>query len=165
MTQRSCRSFDYRQQQLSLHPALASAVEANEQFTRRQLQPETVGITGATPTKGSNTPPSLITIPVIVHVLYNTSRQNISDAQIKSQIDVLNRDYQKQNPDTAGIPGYYSPLAADAGFRFVLAGLDTNGNATTGIIRKHTNVVGFSIEDNMKFSASGGMMRGTGIVI
>jgi len=156
MTQRSCRSFDYRQQQLSLHPALASAVEANEQFTRRQLQPETVGITGTTPTKGSNTPPTLITIPVIVHVLYNTSEQNISDAQIKSQIDVLNRDYQKQNPDTTGIPGYYGPLAADAGFRFVLAGLDTNGKATTGIIRKHTNIVAFSIEDNMKFSTSGG---------
>jgi len=155
-TQRSCRSFDYRQQQLSLHPDLASVLEANEQFTRRQLQPESVGVTGATPTKDDNTPLSLITVPVVVHVLYSTSAQNISDAQIRSQIDVLNRDYQKQNPDTAGIPAYYSSLAADCGFRFVLAGLDTNGNATTGIVRKHTNVTAFALGDNMKSSVTGG---------
>jgi hypothetical protein len=35
----------------------------------------------------------IITIPVVGHVLWNTSAQNISDAQIHSQIDVLNEDY------------------------------------------------------------------------
>ncbi|HEY4109052.1 M43 family zinc metalloprotease [Puia sp.] len=153
-SQRSCRSFDYRQQQLSLHPALASAVAANEQFTRRQLA--AVEVEGAAPTRGGNISSSLITIPVIVHVVYNTPEQNVSDAQIRSQIDVLNRDYQKQNPDTADIPGYYRSFAADCGFRFVLAGLDTNGRAISGILRKHTNITAFSIEDDMKFSASGG---------
>ena len=155
-SQRSCRSFDYRQQQLSLHPALAFAVEANEQFTRRQLAFRSTEITGVTPSKGGNPTPQLVTIPVVVHVIYNTSQQNISDAQIHSQLDVLNRDYQKQNPDTANIPAYYSSLAANCAFRFVLAGLDTNGKPTTGIVRRHTNFKAFTIEDHMKFSALGG---------
>lgn len=154
MSQLSCRSFDYRQQQLSLHPALASAVEANEQFTRRQLEP--VAVTGAAPARGGNVSSTLVTIPVVVHVVYNTAQQNISDAQIRSQMDELNRDYQKQNPDTMNIPAYYRSMAADCGFRFVLAGLDTNGQATTGIVRRHTNIVAFSIADDMKFSARGG---------
>jgi hypothetical protein len=47
-------------------------------------------------------------------------------------------------------------MAADCGFRFVLAGLDTNGQATTGIVRRHTNIVAFSIADDMKFSVRGG---------
>ncbi len=153
-TQTVCRSFDYRQQQLSAHPALVSAVQSIEAFTQQQLRPAAVGVTGTTGSQRSALP--LITVPVVVHVLYNTSAENISDAQIQSQIAVLNADYQKLNGDTAGIPGYYSPLAANCGFRFMLAGIDTNGNTTTGIIRKHTSVATFSITDNMKSSATGG---------
>jgi hypothetical protein len=130
-------------------------VEANEQFTRRQLQ--SVAVTGGAPTgKGGNPGSSLITIPVVVHIVYNTAAQNISDAQVRSQIEVLNRDYQKLNPDTTAIPEYYSSFAANCGFRFVLAGLDTNGRPTTGIVRKHTNISAFSIQDDVKFSARGG---------
>jgi hypothetical protein len=149
----TCRSFDYRQQQLSAHPALANAVAGIEQFTKRQLAEGQVEVTG------QETPlPSLsvITIPVIVHVLYNNNAENISDAQIQSQIDVLNRDYQKQNPDTTGIPSYFAGLAADCGFRFILAGVDTNGKTITGIIRKHTNITAFALNDDMKYSALGG---------
>jgi hypothetical protein len=155
MAQQDCRSFDYRQAQLKNNPALAVAVAAAEQFTRRQLQIPSVAVTGAGQNpKGASLP--LITIPVVVHIIYNTSAENISDAQVQTQIDVLNADYQKLNADTARIPGYFTPLAASCGFRFVLAGLDTNGVATTGIIRRHTTIQGFSINDDIKFSARGG---------
>jgi hypothetical protein len=127
-SQTSCRSFVYRQQQLNTHPELATAVAAVEQFTRRQLQPSTVAVTGTTGTTAGSSTPSLVTIPVVVHVLYNTNSENISDAQIESQIAVLNKDYQKLNPDTSKIPSYYAPLAADIGVKFILAGIDTNGN-------------------------------------
>ena len=152
-TQTTCRSFDYRQQQFRVHPELAAAVESIEQFTHRQLQPSTVGVTGQS---SQHTALPAITIPVVVHVLYNDNAENISDAQIQSQLDVLNNDYQKKNADTVNIPSYYSSLAANTGFRFKLAGIDTNGNVTTGIIRKHTSVAVFSITDNMKSSATGG---------
>jgi hypothetical protein len=148
-----CRSTDYREQQLRLHPGLASSLAAIEQFTQRQLQPSHVAVTGE---NVFVTTLSQITVPVVVHVIYNTPAQNISDAQIQSEIAVLNRDYQKHNPDTAEIPSYYSGLAADCGFRFVLATIDTNGNTTTGIVRVRTNVTAFSINDAMKSTATGG---------
>ena len=152
-TQTVCRSFDYRQQQFSAHPELAATAESIEQFTHRQLQPSPVGITGQSSQRNALAP---ITIPVVVHILYNNNAENISDAQIQSELKVLNNDYQKLNADTANIPSYYSSLAANTGFRFMLAGIDTNGNVTTGIVRKHTNVSVFSITDNMKSSATGG---------
>src|SRR5579872_1014078 len=84
-SQAVCRSFDYRQQQLKDHPSLVSAVESIEQFTRQHLPSPTVSVTGQ---GASSTTLSLsvITIPVVVHVLYNTSDENISDDQIISQI-------------------------------------------------------------------------------
>src|SRR5690349_20545549 len=42
----------------------------------------------------------VIVIPVVVHVLYNTPAENISDAQILSQLEVLNKDYRRLNSDT-----------------------------------------------------------------
>ena len=43
-------------------------------------------------------------IPVVVHVVFNTPAQNISDAQIRSQIDVLNQDFRRSNLDIAQVP-------------------------------------------------------------
>lgn len=152
-SQPSCRSFEYRQQQLLAHPSLVSAAAGIEQFTRKQLQPAAVGVTGALPIQQV---PNVITIPVVVHVLYNNNSENISDAQIESQIAVLNNDYQKLNPDTAQIPWYYSSRAADCGFHFILAGIDTNGNVTTGIVRRQTAATSFGLNDAMKSGATGG---------
>ncbi|MBS1601604.1 MAG: zinc metalloprotease, partial [Bacteroidetes bacterium] len=152
-TQRDCRSFDYRQQQLNADPSLAEKVEALEQFAHMRLQRSSVTITG----EGTKeTIPAVISIPVVVHIIYNISSQNISDAQVQSQLDVLNADYGKHNADTSLIPSYYTGLAADCGFRFVLAGVDTNGRATTGIVRKQTSAVSFALNDDVKFSARGG---------
>jgi len=151
--QLDCRSFDYRQDLLKRDPRLSSNLAAIEQFTRLQLQSSSVAVTGLDHKSG---PLPLITIPVVVHILYNSSTQNISDAQVQSQIDVLNADYRKQNADTARIPGYFSPLAADCGFQFVLAGLDTSGKPSTGIVRKHTVASSFSLNDNIKYTARGG---------
>ncbi|MBS1664940.1 MAG: T9SS type A sorting domain-containing protein [Bacteroidetes bacterium] len=152
-TQRDCRSLDYRQQQLSGNPTLAASVEAIEQFTRLQLRKASVIVNGQ---GGKESAPSRITIPVVVHIIYNSPSQNISDEQVLSQLQVLNADYGKTNADTAAIPGYYASLAADCGFSFVLATVDTGGHTTTGIIRKHTNATSFTIDDDVKFGSRGG---------
>ena len=48
----------------------------------------------------------LITIKTVVHVLYKTAEQNISDAQIKSQIDVLTKDdYEARAPIEIDLAG------------------------------------------------------------
>lgn len=163
LAQTQCRSFEYRQQQLKANPTLVQTVAAIEQFTARQLSQHPIAVTGGpgstsgTSSSGSAvSTPSLITIPVVIHILYNTNAENISDAQVQSQIDVLNADYQKQNADTTEIPSYYRSLAANCGFRFGLALADTNGQATTGIIRKYTETSSFTDDDGIKSAATGG---------
>ena len=63
---------------------------------------------------------TLVTLPVVVHVVAQTAEQNISDAQVKSQIDALNRDYRLANDDKDGIPEVWRALATDANIEFVL---------------------------------------------
>src|SRR3954462_11957747 len=43
-------------------------------------------------------------IQVVVHVVYSTASENISDAQVKSQITVLNRDFRAKNSDKTKVP-------------------------------------------------------------
>src|SRR5262245_10607552 len=69
-------------------------------------------------------------IQVVVHVVHHTAAQNISDAQIASQIAVLNRDFQMKNSDLASIPAPFRPLAADARIEFALATSDPKGKPT-----------------------------------
>lgn len=96
------------------------------------------------------------TIPVVVHVVYKTASQNISVAQINSQIDALNRDYSAANPDKASTPPVWGGLIMDAQIRFVLAVKDPAGKPTTGITRTKTKVASFSTNDDVKFAARGG---------
>jgi hypothetical protein len=99
---------------------------------------------------------ALITIPVVFHIVYNTTAQNISDAQIQSQLDVLNRDFRKLNTDLNLIPSTFTSLVADAEINFCLANRDPNGNSTSGILRVPTSLASFSTNDGVKSSTTGG---------
>lgn len=98
---------------------------------------------------------TVTTIPVVVHVVYNTAQQNISAAQIKSQIRVLNRDYRATNPDKSRVPKPWKGLVADANIEFVLARTDPDGNPTNGITRTRTTRVAFGANDAVKGAAEG----------
>jgi len=88
-----------------------------------------------------------VTIPVVVHVLWNTNEENISDAQINSQINVLNKDYRKQNADFSSVvPSVFQNSAADCNIEFCLA----------GITRTYTSVTLFEIDNTMKHTVTGG---------
>ena len=101
---------------------------------------------------------SLITIPVVVHVIWNSSTpaENISTAQVQSQIDRLNLDYQKLNTDVSQVPSVWASLVANYQIQFCLATKDPNGNATTGIVRVQTNSTSFIDDDKVKYTAQGG---------
>lgn len=101
-------------------------------------------------------PNEIITIPVVVHLLFNNASQNISDAQVLSQIKALNEDFRRLNVDASNTPSAFLPFAADSRIMFCLAQVDPTGRATRGIVRKHTNVSSFMGDDGMKFSGSGG---------
>ncbi|MDQ6755812.1 MAG: hypothetical protein M3004_02655, partial [Bacteroidota bacterium] len=98
----------------------------------------------------------VITIPVVIHVLYNKATENISDAQILSQIKALNNDYSKLNTDAANVPRAFASLAADTRIAFCIAKTDPSGKLTTGIIHKYTPVQSWTADDGMKFTAQGG---------
>jgi hypothetical protein len=96
------------------------------------------------------------TIPVVVHIVHNTDEQNISDAQIASQIDVLNRDFGMKNTDAAQTPAPFKPFVANPLIEFQLATADPDGNPTNGITRTRTTVAGFPPDDSVKSAATGG---------
>ena len=82
----------------------------------------------------------LFTLPVIVHVVHRTDAENVSDAQIQSQIDVLNRDFRGQNEDMASVPAPWQSLAGDAKIEFTLA----------EVTRTETSATAFGPDDSVK---------------
>jgi PKD repeat protein len=98
-----------------------------------------------------------ISIPVVFHVVYSKQGENISDAQVMSQLAVLNEDFRRLNADTANTPAHFKAFAADTEIEFCLAVVDPQGNPTSGITRTQTAKTSFSyITDNVKSSANGG---------
>ncbi|MBS1735441.1 MAG: T9SS type A sorting domain-containing protein [Bacteroidetes bacterium] len=98
----------------------------------------------------------VIIVPVVVHILYNNSTQNISDEQVNSQINILNADYRRLNSDTSNTPNVFKKVAADSRIVFCLAKVDPDGYKTTGIVRKYTKEPLFLADDQMKYSNKGG---------
>ena len=99
----------------------------------------------------------VITLPVVVHIVYNTAAQNISVAQVQSQIDVVNEDFGRTNADAVNTPTVWSSVAANTNIQFCLAQRDPNGNPTTGIERKQTTVTSFTTDDKVKANSTGGL--------
>jgi hypothetical protein len=141
---RTCGTMPVHERMLRTVPGYREARDASETHAWRASMTPFMGRTGCTK------------IPVVVHVVYKTAAQNISDAQIKSQIDVLNADYRKKNSDVNSTPAAFAALATDARIQFELATVDPNGAATTGITRTTTTKDSFSDDDAVKSAASGG---------
>jgi len=97
-----------------------------------------------------------VTIPVVVHVVYRTDDENISDTQIRSQIVALNRDYSANNPDKDSVPNVWKGLIADAQIKFLLATKDPKGKKTNGITRTKTKRESFGSHDTVKRASTGG---------
>jgi hypothetical protein len=98
-----------------------------------------------------------VTIPVVVRVVHRTAEENISEAQIQSQIDILNQDYMTTNTDMSKVPDSFKALVGNPQIRFELAQEDPSGNSTNGITRTPTNQHSFGVDDGVKSSATGGV--------
>lgn len=90
---------------------------------------------------------SEITIPVVVHIVWNQEVENISEDQILSQIAVLNKDFQAMNIENGSVPSEFQILVADTGIEFCLAQEDERGRETTGIVRTFTREQGVAGND------------------
>lgn len=74
-------------------------------------------------------------IPIVFHIIHQGGPENISDAQVIDQVRILNRDYNKQNADTADVVPSFKSIIADVGIEFRLANIDPWGRCTNGIDR------------------------------
>ncbi|MCA8832032.1 GEVED domain-containing protein [Hymenobacter pini] len=142
---RQCSTMENLAQQLAADPAMAQRLAGIEAQTQSFINNPVSKRTSA-----------VVTIPVVVHVLYNTTAQNISDSQIQSQIAVLNEDFNKLNADASKTPSAFAGLAANVGIQFVLAKQTPTGAATTGIERKSTTITSWGTDDKMKSTSTGG---------
>jgi hypothetical protein len=85
--QRNCASSDYLELQKQNDPKRIQNLDRIEEFTRQIEQSSFRAVDG------------IISIPVVVHVVYNTTAENVSTAQVQSQIDILNEDFRRLNAD------------------------------------------------------------------
>ena len=145
-TSRNCSTMENLGRLIQNDPHLLDRMNNIEQFTEHWINR----------ISQSRAVPTIITIPVVVHVVHNNASENISDAQIQSQIDVLNEDLRKLNADVVNVPAEFSSLAADIQIEFCLASIDPSGAATSGITRTFTNNFSFSTNDVVKFNSFGG---------
>jgi hypothetical protein len=89
----------------------------------------------------------LAKIKVVVHVVYKDTSQNISDAQINSQMKVLNLDFRAKNSDKKKTPAVWSGLVADSQVEFTLY----------KVTRTQTTRASFGTDDGVKRASSGGV--------
>jgi Pregnancy-associated plasma protein-A/Secretion system C-terminal sorting domain/SprB repeat/Ig-like domain CHU_C associated len=141
--QRTCGSQTYLADQLLANPLLQAQIDAVNQHAQQYS------------TSGKKTR-TLVTIPVVFHVVYKTAAENISDAQCIANLNQLNLDFAHLNADTANTPGPFKAFAANTDIQFCLAVRDPLGNTTTGINHVPTTVNSWSTNNNVKFTASGG---------
>src|SRR5687767_591949 len=134
-SQRKCAAQEVLEEQMKADPSLRQRMEALEEFTSRIIANRLL-------------PSGIIEIPVAVNVLWKTSAQNISLAQIQSQIDVLNYDFSATNSDYNNTPSVFQGVrSGDIEVRFVLG----------PVTRKSTNKKSWQLNDAMKKSSQGGI--------
>lgn len=131
---RGCATQEVLEEQLKADPTLAIRMNEIEAFTSNSLLTNRL-VNGQ------------IEIPVVVNVLYRTTAENISDAQIQSQIDVLNADFNALNSDYNSVPALFSGVKANVGITFVLEKIN----------RKSTTKSSWGTRDAMKKTKQGGL--------
>ncbi len=133
-----CAADEVLQIQLMEDPALAGKMQAIESLTAQYLKNP-----GAYFRSGEN-----VVIPVVFNVLYKTTAENVTQAQLQSQIDVLNADFSALNADYNNTPGYFQAVrSGDIKIRFTLDQVN----------RRVTNKKSWSTNDAMKKTSQGGI--------
>jgi len=141
--QRTCATMEYMKSKQPIPSPFQNTIE------------ETVKQIPNSRTNRQRSSATIFTIPTVVHIVYKEDIQNIGDAQIFSQLQVLNEDFRRNNADALNTASEFLPIAADTEIEFCLAGIDPSGLPTSGITRTATTAT-FGINDDIKYTAMGG---------
>lgn len=143
-----CQTSEKRQEAIAQNPSIVNEMNRINQFTKEWIEEKGTSLqlrTNAT-----------VTVPIVVHVLWLSVSEDISEAQINSQIDVLNADFRKLNANFSLTPSAFQSIAADVEIEFCLASIDPNGNPTNGITRTQTTIEEIGETNNFFSTAAGG---------
>ena len=143
---RQCGAMQEYERLLEEEPSFRANQARAEEFTARAIAS---GLADRATRK-------VIRIPTVVHVVYRMDKENITKAQIDSQIKVLNRDFGATNTDIGSVPTPWKGLVLDAKIQFALATRDPNGKQTNGITRTKTDRVQFGAGNDVKTKSGGG---------
>jgi len=138
-----CGSMEYLQKQKELDPNLETKMIIQEQNLQQWINEN----------YQANSK-EIITIPVVVHIVYNTEEQNIPDLNVFEQIELSNRDYAGLN--THSMEAFSSSLKDNTGIQFCLAQKAPDGSPTSGIERRYTTVTSFTFDNAVKHYSTGG---------
>ncbi len=89
-------------------------------------------------------------VPVVFHVIHMNGPENISDAQIRNAVDIMTRDFRKQNTDIVNVVPQFQSIAADCQIEFRLATKDLNNNCHSGINRVQSSLTYDGWNDGLK---------------
>lgn len=96
-------------------------------------------------------------VPVVFHVIHDGSDlgfgSNLPDERIIEQLEILNEDFRRTNPDASDTPSEFLSVAADTEIEFVFARQDPEGLPTDGIVRIQGAKSEYSISDDAALMA------------
>lgn len=132
----------------SSHSKYAELLNKNEEFRLNQklLEEETQRFLDQNPVQRTST--ATYVIPIVFHVIHNGGPGNISDAQIIDQVNILNKEFPRQQADTSLTPAAFKALAAPFSVEFRLATIDPSGNCTNGIDRVYSSTSVCSVDED-----------------
>ena len=134
---RGCAAMSVLDENMKEDHSLKDKMDEIEKHTKDYEKKQKNGRVGATGT---------LIIPVVVNVLYSNANENISNAQIQSQIDVLNRDFSATNPDLGLVPSAFTGAVSNLEIQFTLS----------SIVRKSSTKTSWGTRDAMKNAKKGG---------
>ncbi len=146
-----CHSMQNLEYRLQKNPGLQKKMYDIEYQTRKAIAMKSTNGKGKPGSGGDGgTPPPIYTGPVSIPVVVNIierSAGNVTQAQITSQIAILNQDFNNNNPRTSNVPGEFAGLVANADITFTLA----------NVVRKVDTRTSWGTNDAMKLSSQGGI--------
>jgi hypothetical protein len=150
--QRKCGTAEALQQRVKEKPQLQLLLQKNENL---MLQGQSLQHAKAKP----EAVPQAVTIPVVVHVVLDDTAA-VTYAQVLSQLEALNRDYNATNPDVSKVPGVWQPLIGNTRINFCIAQRTPQDEPTNGVVKvKIAAGQSFSINNgaaDVKYAATGG---------
>lgn len=149
-----CYSMKVLNRQLKENPGLENKMFNIEKHTRtfitakKPTNPGNGNGNGNGGNDGEDPDPysQAIIIPVIINIL-EKNEGDVTQAQIDSQIAILNEDFNDNNPNTSKTPNEFKSFIADCNITFTLA----------NVIRKTSSKNSWGTRDAMKKSKRGGI--------